>query len=207
MDMKKIITVFIFTLALLTSCQDEYYFDGGLSDGELNMTTYDFLKSRPDQFEKLVLIIDKNELKDTINSANSTFFVPKDKSIERYLEFATWDDIQFLKLSDEQFIILGELLKSYIIPKKLPRSSIIAEGKEYENILGETVEVSFQQNPYNGVPGYGPKYVLFSRYVITEVAEDELVTTKSTATVSTSDLVSTNGIVHVLLETTHIFGL
>lgn len=205
--MKKIVSVFILAIALLTGCQDEYYFDGGLSDGQLNMTTYDFLKSRPDQFEKLVWIIDQNGLKDSINTANSTFFVPKDKSIERFLQIMEWDDVQFTKLSEKKVRVLGNMVKTYIVPVKIPRSEIVAEGKEYKNIVDETVEVSFQENPYNGVPNYGPKYVLYTIIRTIEVDDGTIFQQKSTATVSTSDLVSTNGIVHVLLETSHIFGL
>ena len=49
--MKKNLNIIVVVLALLGSslmgCQEEYYFDGGLSDGKLNMSTYDYLASKP----------------------------------------------------------------------------------------------------------------------------------------------------------------
>jgi len=199
--------LFLISIIWLSGCQEEYYFDGGLSDANLNMSTFDFLKSRPDEFEKLVWIIEQNNLQDLIDQSNSTFFASKDAAIDKYLVVMELDDYQFTKLPPEEVKKLGELVKSYLINETIKRENITTQGKEYLNLKDEKVKVSFQETPYNGVSGYGPKYVLFTTYTIfTDPATNESIEIQNTATVATSDLVSTNGIVHVLQATSHVFG-
>jgi len=205
--MRKFKFIYLIVFTFLVSCQEEYYFDGGLADGHLNMTTYDFLSSRPDQFKNLVWLIEQNDLIDSINTTNSTFFAPQDGSIEKYLVEMELDEYQFEKLPPEVVEEMGRLIKGYIIPKKLPRAEIVPEGTTYKNFLDKDVMVSFQENPYRGVPGYGPKYVLFTSYsLFTDPDTGESEEIKQTSLVLTSDLISTNGIVHVLRASSHVFG-
>ena len=106
--MKNIFLGLILLIIMLPSCQEEYFLDGGIAEGKLNMTTYDFIQSRPDMFEKLLWIIDDSNLQEEINREGNTFFPPKDQSIVDYLEANQLESVQLEKLPPEEKDKLGE---------------------------------------------------------------------------------------------------
>lgn len=202
--MKKIFFIVAVSILFHSSCKEEYFKDGGLADGRLNMTTYDFIKSRPDLFEKLIWIIDKNDLKDQINKEGNTFFIPKDKSIEDYLQARDQETVQLDKLPQAEIDTLGIVLQMYLFPYKIMRKDLSQKMKEYVSISDELMGISLRIEPYKEIPGFGPSTVILSGPV--RIQPDTFVKIRNNADVATSDLESNNGAIHVLRHTTHIFG-
>lgn len=207
--MKKNLNMMAITLVLLTSClmgcQEEYFFDGGVSEGKLNMTTYDFLASKPRYFDTLVWVIDEYNLKDQVNAENSTFFAPQNDAFSLFfdkLEVAGFLDpvpksLEQLPLSIKD--TLGLLVKKYMVPEVIMREDIPVKGKlETQNGNGEAVSIFYQTNPRGGIPGFGSKDVIYSAPVVIPNANGELVEQERFTVMSTTDLESTNGAVHVI---------
>lgn len=196
-------------ICCISGCQDEYFFDGGTSQGELGVSTYDFLVSKPRAFDTLLWVVDQNNLKDQLNQTNSTFFVPQDASIELFLSQLDLDPVPKL-LEDLPVSVvdtLGLLLKKYMIAEKIMREDIPEVGnQEFMNANSELVNVFFLNNPRGGIPGFGPKILSYSVPVrvtnpFTGIEEEQI----RFGAISTSNLESTNGAVHVMASG-HIFG-
>ncbi|MCF3107926.1 fasciclin domain-containing protein [Niabella sp. CC-SYL272] len=133
-----IITIICTGLILLASCKrDDYLTGGSLHNPKFDMTTYDFLKNRPDGlFDTLVSLIDKAGLKDLLNKNNITFFAPTDYSILKYLDSRTkqeqkinenrkWTLDSMIKYELTKF---SDSLKTYIVDRKLAYSGLTNNG-------------------------------------------------------------------------------
>ena len=128
--MKKNINILMLALLVfagcLTGCEEEYYFDGGLSDGKLGMSTYDFIVSRPDAFDTLQWVIDQHDLKELVNSENSTFFLPQDGAFELFFKKLEMDPVpkslEELPVSVKD--TLGLLVRKYMIADKVMRDDV-----------------------------------------------------------------------------------
>jgi len=203
--MKNLIVALLFFVLIFPSCNEEYFLDGGLADGKLNMTTYDFIKSRPDMFEKLLWIIDENNLKEEINMEGSTFFPPKDESIVAYLDAHQLESVQLEKLPQEYIDTLGIYLGMYIFPFKIMRKDLSSSLKEYVSLSDDLMGINLKIDPYKEIPGFGPSSIILSGPVA-ENGSGNSVTYRESAEVATSDLESTNGVIHVLRWTGHIYG-
>lgn len=204
--MKNIFLGLVLLIILLPSCQEEYFLDGGIAEGKLNMTTYDFIQSRPDMFEKLLWIIDDSNLQEEINREGNTFFPPKDQSIVDYLEANQLESVQLEKLPQEEKDKLGEYLKKYIFPLKIMRKDMTGDMKEYIALSDDAMSIGLQIEPYKEIPGFGPSTVILSGDRQMLLPGGVIATFTFNAFVATSDLETSNGAVHVLRETGHIFG-
>lgn len=207
--MKKNLNIMAIILVLFTSglmgCQEEYFFDGGLSEGKLNMSTYDYLASNPRYFDTLVWVIDQYNLKDQINAENSTLFAPQDDAFSLFfdkLEVAGFLDPVPKSLEELPLAIkdtLGLLVKKYMVPEVIMREDIPVEGKvDAVNGNGEAVSVFYLSNPRGGIAGFGSKDVIYSAPVVIPNSNGELVEQERFTVMSTTDLESTNGAVHVI---------
>lgn len=202
--MRNIVIAIILLIIVLPSCEEDYYLDGGLASGELNMSTYDFVKSRPDMFEKLLWIIDQNNLKDDINKEGSTFFPPQDESIVEYLEARQLETVQLEKLPQAEIDTLAMNVKMYMFPFEVMRKDLKPTMKEYVSLSDDLMGITLFVQPFQEIPGFGPSTVVLTGPV--REIEGSQTGIRRTANVATSDLQSTNGVVHVLKHTGHIFG-
>ena len=211
--MKKNLNIIAIALVLLAgslmSCQEDYYFDGGLSEGKLNVTTYDFLVEKQRYFDTLLWVIDENNLKDLVNAENSTFFAPQNGAFKLFIDKLELDPVpkSLDELPASVKDTLGLLLKKYMISEEVMRADIPEKGKiETTNANGEIVSVFFATSPRGGIPGFGPSSVVYSAPVLipninTGVPEEQ----ERFSIMSTTDLESTNGVVHVV-SVSYTFG-
>jgi len=167
-------------LLLFFSCQKDTVVDGGVSNPHVNMTTYDYLKSHPrGLFDTLLLIIDKGQMKEMINS-KGTFFVPTDYSIKSYL---TVRQAEVRKIDEKKDYTLDSLFK-YYSPKMLKdsmsvyffaqdieREKLDENGKEFSSSLSPykfliTLE-EHNNDDYNagGIITNRPKFMFFNRII------------------------------------------
>lgn len=203
--MKNRIKILSLSLLVLTGClvgcQEEYYFDGGLSSGEIGNSTYDYLLAAPKYFDTLTWVIQQQDMEDLVNASNNTFFVPQDNAFDLFLKKLELDPTpkSLDELPENVKDTLGFLLKKYLIMERIDSKDVADGKKDYVNENGETVSVFLINTPRGGVPGYGPKILAYTTPVVVEnVITGEDIEVERTVTVSTSDLVSTNGSVHVI---------
>lgn len=207
---------YILLLALLvtliaSSCKKDYAVDGGTSQAQVNMTTYDYLKSKP-IFSSLVHLIDRAGLKDAVNS-DATFFATTNYGIEEYRK--AMKNIRAVELGNENIeytldsIPLWRLdsLKTYIFPGKLNREALSVQGQFYVSNFGQMANVRYnlRLSRSTGYGYVGPvDFVIYSKVVGTD-DRDELDQSKipesqrdRSVFVQSSGIITTNGVVHAL---------
>ncbi|WP_345330604.1 hypothetical protein [Mucilaginibacter defluvii] len=214
--MKKYIgSIVCAAVILLSACKkDDYKNDGGPSNPYVDMTTYDFLKSKP-QFDSLVKIIDHAGLKDAVNS-DVTFFATTNYSITGYVtakknqkavetgnenfEFGI-DDIPTKELADS--------MKTYMFKGKINRDVITVSGKIYPTLLttppaGVSYLIKFRRAfDYSQFVDY-VDYVSYVKVVGTrddrEPEPDKIPESQKDRSIDcqTSGIITKTGIVHVI---------
>ncbi len=204
--MKRIIIFLLASVFVFTACEDEYLIDGGTADQNVNMTTFDFLKTN-EIFDTLTMLIEQAGLVSAVNEAG-TFIVPTDFSIKRYLDNVVADlrvfdpEAQF-NLSDIPADTL-EMLKSYLIPQRVTRDDMEMEGRIYTTVYGDERKLSLEPRAvYTGYLTEFPSFVFFYKkrgetwnyYGQTGIPVDER---DHIVQVRTSDIITTTGVVHVL---------
>ena len=209
----KILTVIIAGIILITaSCKKDYAVDGGKSDENVNMTTYDYLKSKP-IFSSLVRLIDRAGLKDAVNQ-QTTFFATTNYGVDEYLK--AMKNIRAIELGNENItytldsIPLWRLdsLKTYIFPEKVGRNVLTNKGAFYQSSFGNMantrIKLGLARTYSYGVYVDYVDYVTYTKVIggdDTEVlvpsgippAEVDRV-----VYVQSSGIITTNGVVHVL---------
>jgi hypothetical protein len=148
-----IVTLLILVMAgSLGSCKkDSYKVDGGTHNPKVDMTTYDYLKSKP-QFSSLVRLIDRAGLKETVNG-DITFFACTNYSVDEFVS-ARYNR-RAIELNDENIIYtldslplqeVKDSLKMYMFNGDLGRDQLTVKGSFYQNLLGPVPNVSFYIN-------------------------------------------------------------
>lgn len=208
----KHILFFLILVAGLTSCKKSYIDDGGKSNPNVNMTTYDFLKSDT-LFADLVHLIDRAGLKETING-NITFFATTNYGVQDYMK--AMRQRRDVAVGNENLpytldsIPLSNLdsLKTYMFDGKINRDQITLDGKLYNSLFGPVSNVQYlikmvRTLDYNAYLDH-VDYVTFTKVY---AQRDDLVLDPKTipaaevdasSTCQTSGIVTTTGIVHVL---------
>ncbi|WP_432708133.1 hypothetical protein [Pedobacter sp.] len=207
-------------LLFFSACKKDAVIDGRLSDPNINMTTYDYIKSNPrNLFDTTLIIIDRAEMKDVIN-ASGTFFVPNDYTIGNYITLKqtevrrkdarlnfTLDSL--LKYSPQ---MLRDSMGMYCFKEKLTRDELSDPGALYQtntsniDLWVSLVEVS--QYIVDGVITTKPKYIYLTKIIgAKDIVESSGVTYDPTKDAKqldikvlcqTTGLITTTGVVHVL---------
>lgn len=137
-----------FTLIVVACKKKDYYLDGGISqqsEAEKNMTTYDFLASRPNHvFDSLVKVIDLANAKSLVNQSNITFYVVPNDAIMRFQRRFVPSDRQAPRpLSKIGADTLLMLLKRFIIPgnRISLEQAVIDKRKYYKDNNGDSLNI------------------------------------------------------------------
>lgn len=226
--MKKIRNIGLVLLAALiyfSSCKEDDYFVGGtLHNAKVNVSTYDFLKNNNRAlFDTLLLLVDKAGIKDKINQAGATFFVPTDYSIRSYCEYRTlqaqrvdpfkkWTVDSIIKYELPRF---ADSINVYILPKKVSYNEVTASGKMFDTQkTNSKCVVSYETTTdvslgYNSNSSVLPK-VMYFNYLYKPLAEPFVASTipntiGARTLVQTSGVETTNGVVHVLANGHRLF--
>ncbi|MGE7775059.1 hypothetical protein ACQKLP_10060 [Chitinophaga sp. NPDC101104] len=216
----------VVAIVMTTACQKEHFFDGGVHTGKLDMNIYDFLKSRPLEFDTIVWILDKTGLAEEVKKSNITFIAPKDLCVVKYLK-----QIGGAKLDTMNTDTLRKAMSKYILPnvrvwrEEVPFDYEAAKGggQFVKTLSGDSLFLdSPRRDDYNGVKEAGPKFFrvwyhngyakFFSRrfdanntWPETEVNGKRWNPWISSGIVITTDLQATNGNIQVL-NGTHTFN-
>lgn len=194
----KYISLLIVLFSLYSCSDNDYLIDGGLANQNVGMSTYDFLKSHK-QLDSLAILIEKADMIAAVNSQSTTLFAPNNLSIKNYIIYKrAFTGNPNYGIADLPVDELKYMLGGYIINQSLDRSKLTKQGKVYTVLNGDERMVSLEPtNQYSGqLDGY-PEYVYFIYKKDTWDATDKPVDDYR-CQVRTSNLISTNGVIHVL---------
>lgn len=202
--MRKIIFILTAVIALY-SCEKDgnYLTDGGTSNQEVGTTTMEFFKSHS-QLDTLAILIERAGMEDLVNG-NNTIFAPNNLSIKNYVktilaEMRYEDPQAEYTINDIPLDTLTKYMGGYIIPGKIKRENMTLEqGKIYIAENGEERRISLEPtDQYNGELDSKPEYVYFTYKQGEDWDPWDDITDDDKVVVKTSNLISTNGVIHVL---------
>jgi hypothetical protein len=205
----------------MVSCnKNDYKSDGGLHNPKVDMTTYDYLKSKP-QFSSLVYLIDRAGLKDSLNG-NITFFATTNYGVNDFL--AARKNRRAIELNNENIsytldsLPLKELkdsLKMYLFKGDLGREKLTVQGQFYNPLLTGIPNVRFYVKlrrtfDYSDYIDH-VDYVNFTKVIGTldETEPDQtnipVLLKDMPYDCQTSGILTTTGIIHVLSNDHRLF--
>jgi hypothetical protein len=208
-----LLSILFISLSFASCKKDDYNNDGGVSNPNVNMTTYDYLKSNP-LFDSLVRFIDHAGLKDAVNG-DITFFATTNYGAKDFVSAkrvkhaaVTGDENSPFSIDSIPASQMKDSLKMYMYPGKINRDQMTVEGTLYNSALGAVPNIQFliklrRSQDYNA---YVNKidYVTFTKVVGTrddqELNPDNIPQDQKDSgyDCQTSGIITTTGIVHVL---------
>ncbi len=199
-------------LILLTAgCSRDYFTDGGSLSLEktatLGVSTTDYLRTQGTLFDTLVTLIEMSGLEAAVNAKGNTFLAPSDYSIYNYLNLVFPDPqkrpASLRAIPQEEMNKITGILKNYIIPNQEVVRDKLATTYSYFTTYGEKkARFNLVQDDYLGNVKMGAKFIVFSLNTAAPGQKERY----QSVQVATSDLHSTNGVVHLLISSSHIFG-
>lgn len=210
--MKKIILILVVVLGIsITSCtQDDYLVDGGLSDGNVGVSTMEFLKSHY-QLDTLAIMIERAGMADKVNGT-STLIAPNNLAIKSYVkrvlaEMQKIDPQAKFTFDDISVDTLHKYMGDYIFPEMIRREDMVKEGKIYTAINGTQRRISLEPtDQYSDQLSEFPEYVYYTYKVGAAWDEWDKINDDIRVQVRTSNLISTNGVIHVLQGSHKLFN-
>lgn len=202
--------ILIMMIGMFSACaNDDYLHDGGVANPNVNMTTYDYLKSNP-LFDTLVMTIDLLNLKDEVNQAGTVYAVTN-FSFTSYIT----DELNALRqmTSDTTYTYADipqtslDSIRMYFFKERLTRDDLGKEGKVYISNLGLDFKLSKEPvSEYTSVLVNKPEYLYFIKQegVRFDTYEETVANTlpkeekDQRIQVQTSGICTTTGVVHVL---------
>lgn len=209
-DMKRLILILTVVIGIASCSQDEYLVDGGLSDGNLKVSTMEFLKSHY-QLDTLAILIERAGMADAVNGT-STLMAPNNLSIKNYVkrvlgEMQKVNPQAKFTFDDIPVDTLHKYMGDYIFPEIIKREDMVKEGKIYTAINGTQMRISLEPvEAYTGQLSEFPEYVYFTYKIGDEWDEWNRIVDDIRVLVRTSNLISTNGVIHVLQGSHNLFN-
>ncbi|MEQ6120491.1 fasciclin domain-containing protein [Reichenbachiella sp. MALMAid0571] len=188
---------------VITSCTEDYFIESGTASGVVNMTSYDYLSAHPNNFSELVKVIDQTDRKALVNQDNVTLFALQNESILNYLGSMDYGSVAEANVDD-----LDSLLQKYIIvDAKMLRNSITSGlGDDVVTANAINMNVKIVSGEYKGVQNVGAKNIIYTDAdLYASLKADKKSTTSAEVLVTSGDIQTTNGVVHVL-DHEHKFG-
>jgi hypothetical protein len=213
--MKKTVLILIALLSLYSCSNDDYLVDGGLANQNLGMSTYDFLKSNK-HLDTLAILINKAKMIEVVNAKSTTLFAANNLSIKNYvnailIQKRKLDPSATFTINDIPEADLKVMLGNYIFDESLDRSKLVKQGKVYSTHSGEERLLSLEPvEKYTGQLDSFPEYVYYTFKVgadwdPTDAISSDVKEADKKTVVRTSNLLSTNGVIHVL-QGNHMFS-
>lgn len=200
--MKKVILLIAVVLAFYSCDNDDYLVDGGISDANVGTTTFDFLESHP-QLDTLAILLKKSGLDDDVNGA-TTIFAPCNQSITNYLnevlkDLRKVDPLAEYTINDIPADTLTKYMGAYIFNEKITRDILDEEGKVNTALNGDERRLSLEPSlQYKDELSNPPEYVYYTYKVGNDWDPWNNISDDKKVVVKTSNLISTNGVIHVL---------
>lgn len=214
--MKRII-IFSFIVLVFSACtNDDYLVDGGIANPNVNMTTYDYLRSNP-LFDTLVMAIDIAGLQDEVNAAG-TFYAPTNFAFNAYIN----DELNLRRRLNAEAVYTFDSIpvtefdsiRMYMFTEYLTRDSLTREGRIYTSLSGKQFKLSKEpQSVYQDDLVITPEYLYFINRVgdrfdsYDDTVNDNIASSErdDRILVQTSGIITTTGVVHVLHNNHTVF--
>ncbi|GAB3648146.1 hypothetical protein GCM10028791_11370 [Echinicola sediminis] len=209
--MKKYIYILAISLGLISCIDEEYLVDGGVSSGFVGSDTFTFLQSHP-HLDTLALLIEKADMVDEVNGEN-TLFAPNNLSIQKYVdqvlaEMRKENPEAEYSVNDIPKDTLVKYMGAYIFPGKITREDMSANGEILTALNGDERRISLEpREEYTNQLSSFPEYVFYTYKNGDEWDEWDNVIDDDVIRVRTSNLTSTNGVIHVLQGDHTLFNL
>ncbi|MCA5005912.1 fasciclin domain-containing protein [Sphingobacterium bovistauri] len=206
------------------ACEKSQYIDSGVFQNDFKGTTMDYLKSRPELFDSLTKIIDQADLANEINMESNTFFAPPNISIMKSVRHLNYqlknngqDTIKNLDKIDKA--IWREFLQMYIFRGSrmlndypqvdtnrmtaFPGQGFVSIGNNNMNIgvIYNDVKTKNNEGQEQVVQYAGYRQLYFSSVDVTNELGRMI-----NVPVATSNLKTSNGVIHVLNFSKHSLG-
>jgi hypothetical protein len=211
----KIFILLLFAATAYFSCKKDYSVGGDLFKANVNMTTYDYLKTNH-AFDTLVMIINKMQLKDEVNGSG-TFFALTNYSIHNFvlakqaqLRIINNDENLVFTFDSLNFASLKDSLRAYMFKDKYTLDKLTQKGVYVRANDGELRLINKRPTAdyTNGIFTTNPQYIFLTKVVplkpggpvpvdidgVGDVDPRQLLTTLC----QTTGIITTTGIVHVL---------
>lgn len=205
-------------MAGVTACQKESYFKNtGVLHPDYNGSTLDYLKEKGYQFDSLVKVIHLAGLDQVLENEEVTFFAPGDSSIKKSIEYLnirlrTYGKDTVADLSQIDGSVWRQTLAMYIFDgvhkvedyPQLDLSSLPSfHGQAYT--CYDSVRIMNIGAVYDDAGGV--KYAGYRHLVLSYIPSYSApLVNWIDAPVASSDIVTTNGVLHALRYTAHDFG-
>lgn len=206
-------------IAGLSACQKEkdYYLDSGLANPYFKGTVTDYLKAKPFYFDSVSLVVKLAGMDSILTNDSVTFFAPTDRSILRLIKETNnelyalrYDTIQTLQ--DIPATIWRKYLSRYVFHglnklKDYPQIDydliLTYPGQGYLSWDGTPMNIGVVYNDDNGV-----KYVGYRQLSIAYIPDvsNPVLGTWIIAFVASCNILTDNGVVHVLSDEHTYFG-
>lgn len=209
--MKHILIIAAVVFAMVSCTNDDYLIDGGISNGNVNMTTMAFLKSHY-QLDTLALLIEKAGMEAQVNGA-TTLFAPNNLCIRNYVSavltyMRKTNPLATFTVNDIPKDTLTKYMGGYIFDGLIKREDMTQEGTILTSINGMQRMISLEPNTttyasYTAAPVYFVYYTykVGATWDLWNVVVDDI-----KISVKTSNLISTNGVIHVLQGSHTLFN-
>lgn len=208
--------ILILALTALSACKkDDYYLDSGLANPYFNGTVVDYLNAKPFYFDSVATIVKLAEMENILTSDTVTFFAPTDYSIQNLLVVCNqvlygsgYDTIRTLQ--DVPKEIWRKYLSIYVFHganqlKDYPQIdySLLVNfpGQTYYSWDMQPMNIGVVYNSDNGV-----KYVGYRQLSLAYIPDISKPTSFMTAPVASCNILTDNGVVHVLSAAHVYFG-
>ena len=173
----------------------------------LNVSTMDYLKANEASFDTLVALIQLTGLESAVNANGNTFMAAQDYSISNYFElvFITLDEppASLQEIPQEIMDDIKLIIENYIIPDEKIMRDNLNSTYTYTTTYGDRdARYNLLRSDYLGNLNKGAEVINYSL----NMSEDGSSNDYQSVYVVTSNLESTNGVIHVLNADSHIFG-
>lgn len=209
--MKKIIIMIAVVFALFSCNNDNYLVDGGVSDGNVGTTTMEYIKSHP-QLDTMAILLKRAGLAEEVNGA-TTLFVANNVSIRRYVnkvlaELRKEDPEAKYTIDDIPLDTLTKYMGAYVFPEVLERKDLVKEGVIYTALNGDERRLSLEPDlgSYSSQLSSPPEYVYYTIKGGDDWDDWKKITDDTKVIVRTSNLITTNGVIHVLQGSHTLFN-
>jgi hypothetical protein len=211
----KIFILSLFAATAFFSCKKDYTIGGDLFNAKVNMTTYDYLKTNH-AFDTLVIMINKMQLKDEVNTSG-TFFAMTNYSIHNFvkakqeqLRITTNDENLVFTFDSLNFVSLKDSLRAYMFKDKYTLDKLTQTGVYVKANDGEFRLINKRPTTdyTSSIFTTDPQYIYLTKVVplkpggpvpvdiggVSAVDPSQLLTTLC----QTTGIITTTGILHVL---------
>lgn len=212
---------------ILASCQDKYFEDSGTHAPVYDGTVMDYIKLRKDVFDSLYQIIQLADLESVLDQEGVTFFAPGDGSIRKAIY--SLNEVLYLLGRDTVFTldqidpsVWREYLSMYIyndtyVLKDIPQLDTlnmnIFPGQGFISYGGHNMNLGVNYNDVISQNSSGQaqvvKYAGYRQLFISYIRNTGNIGEWGgmvNAPVATSDIRTSNGVIHALEYKRHTFG-